>query len=249
MYHTGRGVAQDFLVAARWYRIAADKGNASAQENLGILYEAGKGVEKDDHLAVLLYLKAANQGSVKSQFRLGVMSEDGRGTPQDNSQAEKWYRKAAEQGHQLAKENLDRLLAKIAAAASPPSSVETIALKSSGGTFNVPVYVNGILTLDFTIDSGAADVSIPAGTVATMVRLGTLKESDFTGTQTYVLADGSKVKSRTFIIRSMKIGNVVLENVEGSEASKNGGFLLGQSFLKRFESWSIDNKRGVLVLN
>jgi TPR repeat protein len=39
MYQSCRGVAQDYGEAMRWYRKAADQGNASAQTNIGWLYE------------------------------------------------------------------------------------------------------------------------------------------------------------------------------------------------------------------
>ena len=40
---------------------------------------------------------------------------------------------------------------------------------SDGGTFRVPVTINDELTLKFVIDSGAADVSVPADVVMTLV--------------------------------------------------------------------------------
>ena len=40
---------------------------------------------------------------------------------------------------------------------------ETIVpMVGDGGTFRIPVTLNGQLTLQFVIDSGAADVSVPA---------------------------------------------------------------------------------------
>lgn len=92
-------------------------------------------------------------------------------------------------------------------------------------------------------------MSIPADVVSTLMRTGTIQESDFVGEKTYRLADGSTVPSATFLIRSLKVGNRVLENVLGSAASGKADLLLGQSFLSRFNSWSIDNKRQVLLLN
>jgi predicted aspartyl protease len=59
---------------------------------------------------------------------------------------------------------------------------------------------------------------------------------------------GRPEKSKTFRIRSLKVGDRVLENVLGSVSSMNGSLLLGQSFLGRFKSWSIDNSRHALVL-
>lgn len=129
------------------------------------------------------------------------------------------------------------------------NNAEGIPLSVQGGTFVVPVLINGQITLNFTIDSGAADVSIPADVVSTLFRTGTLQKSDFEGQKIYRLADGSTVPSATFLIRSLKVGNFLLENVTGSVASAQADLLLGQSFLTRFNSWSIDNKRQLLLLN
>ena len=117
-----------------------------------------------------------------------------------------------------------------------------------GGTFRVPVTINGQLTLKFVVDSGASDVSIPADVVMTLVRTETIADGDFLGKQTYTLADGSTVPSQRFVIRSLKVGDRLLENVTGSIAPVAGSLLLGQSFLSRFKSWSIDNQRQALIL-
>jgi clan AA aspartic protease (TIGR02281 family) len=122
-----------------------------------------------------------------------------------------------------------------------------VALKTEGGTYVVPVLINGAITLDFVVDSGASDVSIPADVVLTLMRTGTLNSADFRGTQTYVMADGTEVPSDIFIIRSLKIGNHTIHNISGSVGSVSGSLLLGQSFLKQFKSWSIDNRTHSLV--
>ena len=84
--------------------------------------------------------------------------------------------------------------------------------------------------------------------VLTLIRTGTIKKSDFIGTSKYRLADGSTVKSRTFIISSLKVGDRTVTDVRASIADVNGPLLLGQSFLKRFKSWSQDNAAHELVL-
>jgi hypothetical protein len=76
-----------------------------------------------------------------------------------------------------------------------------VPLVPDGGTFTVPVTINGRLTLNFVVDSGAADVSVPADVVMTLVRTGTISDEDFLGKQTYQMADGSIVPSQRFIIR------------------------------------------------
>lgn len=118
-----------------------------------------------------------------------------------------------------------------------------------GGTFAVPVTIKGQLTLKFVVDSGASDVSIPADVVMTLLRTETITDADFLGKQTYRMADDLTVPSQQFVIRSLKVGNKTLENVTGSIAPVAGTLLLGQSFLSRFTSWSIDNQRRALILN
>ncbi len=54
-----------------------------------------------------------------------------------------------------------------------------------GETFVVPVTINGQITLDFIVDSGAADVNIPADVVMTLIRTGTITDNDFLGKETY----------------------------------------------------------------
>jgi predicted aspartyl protease len=123
-----------------------------------------------------------------------------------------------------------------------------VKMVESGGIYHVPVVINGALKLDFIVDSGASDVSIPADVVLTLMRTGTIKKSDFIGTEKYRLADGSAVESGTFIIRSLKVGDRTVTDVRASIADVNGPLLLGQSFLKRFKSWSQDNLAHELIL-
>jgi predicted aspartyl protease len=131
---------------------------------------------------------------------------------------------------------------------SPTSGAGRVKMVESGGIYHVPVVINGALKLDFIVDSGATDVSIPADVVLTLMRTGTIKKSDFIGTEKYRLADGSAVSSRTFIISSLTVGGRTVTDVRGSIADVNGPLLLGQSFLKRFKSWSQDNATHELVL-
>ena len=129
-----------------------------------------------------------------------------------------------------------------------PSSRMAVPLKQDGGIFVVPVEINGAITLEFAVDSGASDVSVPLDVFSTLRRTRTIKDSDIIGQQTYVLADGSKSRSIMFTIRSLKVGDKVVENVKGSVAPSQGTLLLGQSFLERFKSWSINNTNHELLL-
>ena len=92
--------------AVKWYRKAAEQGNAFAQYNLGNMYANGKGVPKNDSEAVKWYRKAAEQGYASAQCNLGIMYAKGEGVPEDDEEAVKWYRKAAQQGHTSSQYNL-----------------------------------------------------------------------------------------------------------------------------------------------
>lgn len=59
MYEKGNGVTKDYVEAARWYEKAAEKGDKSAQFNLGYAYQHGEGVSQDYAKFVLWYKKSA----------------------------------------------------------------------------------------------------------------------------------------------------------------------------------------------
>ena len=66
---------KDYSTAVKWYRKAAEQGNASAQCNLGACYGKGYGVDKDYDLAVQWYRKAARQGDKTAQNNLKKLGE------------------------------------------------------------------------------------------------------------------------------------------------------------------------------
>jgi uncharacterized protein len=47
MYANGKGVPQDFVVSAGWYRCASQQGVARAQYQLGLMYDKAQGVPQD----------------------------------------------------------------------------------------------------------------------------------------------------------------------------------------------------------
>jgi clan AA aspartic protease (TIGR02281 family) len=120
-------------------------------------------------------------------------------------------------------------------------------VKMSGGLI-APVIINNTLKLNFIVDSGASDVSIPANVFSSLVRANTVTQADITGNRNYKNADGEVFQSKTFVIRSLKIGNIEAPRVQAKVSPSNAPPLLGQSFLKRFKSWSIDNSTQELIL-
>lgn len=61
MHANGEGVPQDYVEAAKWYKLAANQGHTKAQFQLGILYKKGLGVAQD-YIAAKRWLKQSIGG-------------------------------------------------------------------------------------------------------------------------------------------------------------------------------------------
>jgi TPR repeat protein len=120
MYLKGHGVSQDYREAERWFRLAADQGNATAQLNLGLLYAKGRGVSQDYREAENWFRLAADQGDATAQANLGLLYANGYGLPQDYVQAYFWFSRAAAQGLKDALE----LRSAVASKMNPPQIAE-----------------------------------------------------------------------------------------------------------------------------
>jgi clan AA aspartic protease (TIGR02281 family) len=136
-----------------------------------------------------------------------------------------------------------------AALADERSAGQVISVEPHDGAFVVPVILNDVVTAKFIVDSGSADVSIPEEVASTLMKSGTMTGSDLLGSKTYLLADGSKVPSKIYRMASVRIGGMVMEDVTVRIAAANSSLLLGQSFLSRLKSWSMDNARKVMIIN
>ena len=68
----------------------AERGLASAQFYLGVMYDDGKGVTENDETAVKWYTLAAEQGDAKAQHNLGWMYDNGKGVVENDETAVKW---------------------------------------------------------------------------------------------------------------------------------------------------------------
>jgi TPR repeat protein len=100
MYDNGLGVPQSYKTAVKWYTLAAEQGDAFAQNNLGLMYDNGRGVPQDYALAVKWYTLAAEQGHAIAQKNLGVMYYNGEGVLQDYVYAHMWWNIAAANGNE-----------------------------------------------------------------------------------------------------------------------------------------------------
>jgi serine/threonine protein kinase/TPR repeat protein len=102
---------EEYQRGAELYRLAAEQGDAIAEDRLGRLYLTAKGVTKDVPQALKWLERAAKQGYFLAQNMLGEMYESGDDVPKDDVQAAKWFRLAADQGYDHAQLRLGRMYA------------------------------------------------------------------------------------------------------------------------------------------
>jgi TPR repeat protein len=89
-------------------KLAADRGEAWGQANLGVSYRDGRGgLPKYDREAARLFKLAADQGNAAGQANLGFFYENGRGgLPKDDREAARLYKLSADQGSATGQANL-----------------------------------------------------------------------------------------------------------------------------------------------
>jgi hypothetical protein len=75
MYSRGEGVLEDDAEAVRWYRLAADQGDALAQTNLGFMYAHGDGVPPDLVFAYMWFSLSADQGNETAQSNEQIIGQ------------------------------------------------------------------------------------------------------------------------------------------------------------------------------
>lgn len=94
----GKGTAQSFEAAAKWYQRSADQGFAQSQYRLGTLYERGLGLKPDRAQAANWYQRAAAQGNIKAMHNLAVLSANQSDQSPDYMTAAQWFEAAAQRG-------------------------------------------------------------------------------------------------------------------------------------------------------
>ena len=71
----GTGVPKDSAEAVKWYRKAAEHGNAVAQSNLGLMYANGIGVIKNPAQAHTWFNVAGSNGNEDAKKNLAIIEK------------------------------------------------------------------------------------------------------------------------------------------------------------------------------
>lgn len=113
IYESGKGVPQNYSMAAKYYNKACDDGLVAGCAKLGILYENGTGVKQSHFKAVELYTKSCNAGIAGACTLLGFKYLYGQGIRQDSDKALKIFALACDMKDQLGCSQYAKLRSKI----------------------------------------------------------------------------------------------------------------------------------------
>ena len=92
-------------------------------------------------------------------------------------------------------------------------------------------------------------VVLPSGLVEKLTNAGAIAPADSLGHSAYITADGRKHTGAQLMLRELNVGGHIVKNVVASVAPAHAVPLLGQTFLAKFKSWTLDNRRHVLIIS
>ena len=130
----------------------------------------------------------------------------------------------------------------------PKLGVKTIVkMDKINGVFQIPVEVVGV-QMYFIFDTGASIISISETEANFLWKQGKLTEDDIKGTASFSDANGDISEGTIIVLRTVKIGDRVLKNIDASVVHNlNAPLLFGQSALGKFGKISIDNNKGEIT--
>lgn len=124
-----------------------------------------------------------------------------------------------------------------------------VTMEKSNGVYKVPVTINGT-PMKFILDTGASLISITATEADFMEKNGTITEADIVGQSRFQDASGAISPGAVIRLKSVQIGDRVLENVNANVvANAKAPLLLGQSALSQFGKISVDYRRNVVTFD
>lgn len=122
-----------------------------------------------------------------------------------------------------------------------------VKMENETGVKYIWVIING-LRLRFIFDTGASSICISIAEATVLFRQGTLKEDDILDIQYFQDATGNISPGTRINLRTVKIGDRELNNIEAIVIDNiEAPLLLGQSALEKFGKISIDNNKGEII--
>jgi hypothetical protein len=119
----------------------------------------------------------------------------------------------------------------------------TKATKKSGDVYYIVGYA-GRKKIKFIYDSEKSRVEIPQLTVEQLMRSKIISKSDFSeGREKIKLTDGTKLSSRSFKVKELKIGDMVFEDVRCKMVANTKKPLMGNRIFSDYEGTEIKGNK------
>lgn len=119
-------------------------------------------------------------------------------------------------------------------------STNKVRMRLDNGVYFVPIEINGVM-MEFIFDTGASSISMSVTEVLFLYKQGLISENDFIGSQQFIDATGTISEGTIINLKSVKIGDKTLKNIQASVVHNlEAPLLLGQSALGKFGKISID---------
>jgi aspartyl protease family protein len=124
-----------------------------------------------------------------------------------------------------------------------------IEMEKENGVKYVWIEINGN-KLRFIFDTGASNICISSIEASLLYRQGTLQKDDILNVEYFQDATGKISEGTKINLRTVKIGNITLENIEATVIDNiDAPLLLGQSVFEKFGKIEIDNINEQIILN
>lgn len=116
-------------------------------------------------------------------------------------------------------------------------------MTKANSVYEIPTEINGV-PMHFIFDTGAGLISISETEIQLLTKQGKFSEDDIAGKGSFVDANGDITEGTIVILKTVKIGDRTLTNVEAAVVHNlQAPLLMGQSALEQFGKISIDYKK------
>jgi aspartyl protease family protein len=123
-----------------------------------------------------------------------------------------------------------------------------IKMEKENGVKYVWIEING-LKLRFIFDTGASSICISSLEASVLYRQGTLQKEDILNVEYFQDATGKISEGTKINLRTVKVGNIILENIEATVIDNvDAPLLLGQTVFEKFGKIEIDNVNDEIIL-
>lgn len=128
------------------------------------------------------------------------------------------------------------------------NQTNVIKMERENGVKYVWVEIND-LKLRFVFDTGASSICISPAEATVLYRQGTLQKEDILDVEYFQDATGKISEGTKINLRTVKVGNIILENIEATVIDNvNAPLLLGQTVFEKFGKIEIDNINDEIIL-